>query len=99
VDRLTRRLLRGPLAEIHDELGRILGKQPDLPRLLVAEQRVRALLARGLPGQGQAKAAPDGDEKGSRVSDGKKGKTRGQGRSSKGGRAPGRGASQVSAKA
>ena len=46
VDRVATRLARGPLAELRDEVEHILGSQPDLAALLVAEERVRARMAR-----------------------------------------------------
>jgi hypothetical protein len=46
VDRLAQRLGRGQLRDIQVEMDRILGTQPDLATLLVAQERVRALIAR-----------------------------------------------------
>ena len=46
VDRLAQRLGRGQLRDIQVEMDRILGTQPDLATLLVAQERVRALVAR-----------------------------------------------------
>ncbi|RME24692.1 MAG: hypothetical protein D6798_10595 [Deltaproteobacteria bacterium] len=49
VDRLARRLARegtGVLAPLQHEMDRILGDAPDLPTLLVAEERVYAWIAR-----------------------------------------------------
>ncbi len=54
VDRLARRLARegtGVLAPLQDEMDRILGDEPDLPTLLVAEERVHAWIARFEAGQ------------------------------------------------
>jgi hypothetical protein len=58
VDRLTRRLSRGPLKDIQAEMDRILGQQPDSAMLLVALERVRALIAR----QHDEQAADNGKE-------------------------------------
>jgi len=46
VDRVTTRLSRGPLRELRAEVDHILGDQPTVSSLLVAEERVRAWLAR-----------------------------------------------------
>jgi glutamate dehydrogenase len=47
IDRVARRLGRGPLQALSTEMDRILGDQPDLATLLVAEERVRGIIARG----------------------------------------------------
>jgi glutamate dehydrogenase len=61
VDRVARRLTQGgrPLEALKGEMDRILGKEPDVPTLLVAEERVRAQVARfeaGLVRSGEASA-------------------------------------------
>jgi len=49
VDRVALRLARGPLGGLQAEMDRVLGDQPDVATLLVAEERIRGFVARNRP--------------------------------------------------
>ena len=46
VDRTATRLGRGPLVDLQREMDQVLGDQPDVATLLVAEERIRGFLSR-----------------------------------------------------
>lgn len=46
VDRVAFQLLKGPLGGLQAEMDRVLGDQPDVATLLVAEERIRGFVAR-----------------------------------------------------
>jgi glutamate dehydrogenase len=73
VNRVRRRLIRrGPLGSLAAEMDEVLGTRPNIPKLLVAEERIRAQLATG------ALSVPDPDEapvNGKKASNGRASKT------------------------